>query len=562
MQDSGPIASGKHINRQKWAVFAAALVTLGSGILNIVSVIGRGLQPRVEALFDIFPLEFVHLSRSMTLLLGFALVVSAINIYKRKQRVWVLALALSTFSVVFHLTKGLDYEEALVSLALCILLIVTRRQFTVKSNLPNLQWGLLRFATAILLAFAYGVAGFWFLERREFGLDFDISDAVTETARYLAFIGDPRLVAQTHHAAWFETSLYLISAAAVFYALWSIFQPVYYQFRTHPIERLRAKQIVEKHGRSSLDFFKYWPDKSFFFSATGESFIAYRVGGNFALALADPVGPEHEIEGIVNSFADFCAEHDWHFGFHQTLPDFLPIYTKLGLHKIKVGDDAITDLGLFSMEGRSRKELRHTVNKLESEGVHFEHHEPPINDQLLARLTEVSDDWLTIPGRRERQFTLGVFELDYVRQTRISVAVDAKGIVQGFLNEIPSYCKGEATIDLMRHRADSPEGVMDYLIVKLVQHLKQKGHTRFNFGMAPMAGFQENENATREERAIHYFFQNLNFLFSYRGLKHFKAKYASSWEPRYAVVPSSLDLPQLILALRDVSEIKGQRRSR
>jgi phosphatidylglycerol lysyltransferase len=354
---------------------------------------------------------------------------------------------------------------------------------------------------------------------------------------------------------WFLNSLTAVTAAAMLYAVIAIFKPAYYLFRVRPQERIRAKGIVEKYGRSSLDFFKYWPDKSFYFSPSRQTVIAYRVGANFALTLADPVGPDSDIETAIAGFAQLCYEQDWRVGFHQTLPDYIPLYEKLGFRKIKLGDDAVTDLAVFTLEGHSHKELRHTVNHLEASGVTFKFYDPPVPDSVLLEASEVSDDWLKIPGRRERQFTLGVFEPDFVRSTPLAAAYDTGEKMLGFLNQIPSYCKGEATVDLMRRRRDAPNDTMNYLFVKLLFLLKEKGYTRFNLGMAPMAGFQENEPSSTEERIIHAFFQNLNFLFSYQGLKHFKAKFATSWEPRYIVVKSILDLPQYLIALRKVSEV-------
>ena len=51
--------------------------------------------------------------------------------------------------------------------------------------------------------------------------------------------------------------------------------------------------------------------------------------------------------------------------------------------------------------------------------------------------------------------------------------------------------------------------------------------------------------------------QQLNRFFSYRGMLQFKAKYATSWEPRYIIYRNVLHLPGVALALRRVSEIKG-----
>jgi phosphatidylglycerol lysyltransferase len=533
----------------------AALMTLGSGVVNIYSVMGPALPHRMKVLEAFFPLEFIHVSRFLTLLIGFALVVSAINIYKRKRRAFVLAVSLSALSIVFHLTKGLDYEEASVSFALLVVLLATRGRFTVKSGVPDLEAGLFGLAAAVCIAFSYGVIGFWLLDRRQFGVEFHLAEAVRETYRYLTFYGDPSLVPRTRHARWFLDSLFVMTATAILYSLYGFFRPALYQFRTHPHELSLARDIVGRHGRSSLDFFKYGTDKSFFFSPSRRSFIAYRVGGNFAVALADPVGPDEEVEETVAGFATFCAENDWGVGFHQTLPDFLAVYEKLGFRRLKVGDDAIVDLAAFSLEGKERKGMRHTVNKLEEEGYRFEWHEPPLPHAILSQLRSVSDAWLSTAGRRERQFTLGAFGEAYVRTTPVAVVSDRGGTIQAFVNRIPSYAKGEATIDLMRHRPGAPMGIMDYLFVKLFLDLGGRGFARFNLGMAPMAGFQEHEEATVEEKALHAFFQRLNFVFSYRGLKRYKAKFADSWEPRYAIYRSAIDLARMAIALTRVCEL-------
>src|SRR3712207_4030182 len=97
-------------------LWLVTLGTAGSGLLNIYSVIGQSLPARTRFLEKIFPLEFQHFSRFLTLLIGFALVVSSINIYRRKRRALWFCVFLSIFSVTFHLTKGIDYEEAFVSL--------------------------------------------------------------------------------------------------------------------------------------------------------------------------------------------------------------------------------------------------------------------------------------------------------------------------------------------------------------------------------------------------------------------------------------------------------------
>ncbi len=534
------------------------MATLGSGLLNLASVIGRGLPDRYHLVREIFPLEFVRFSRFLTLLIGFGLVISSINIYRRKKRAFQAVFLLACFSLVFHLTKGLDYGEAAFSAVLAGLLWLTRKSFTVRSSLPDWKSGVARLGLAYLVALGYGVGGFWFLDPREFGINFDIADSVHRTLHFLFLIGDPQITPHTRFAVWFLDSLYLVTATTILYSAFAIFRPAIYSFRTHPQEQARAAAIVNQYGRTSLDYFKTWPDKTFYFSPSEQCFLAYRVGSNFAVVLGDPVGPEAEIEETVRSFRTFCQENDWGVGFHQTLPDFLPVYLRLGFKKMKLGDDAIVDLTTFTLDRRQMKSIRNAVVKLEKSGVHALNVEPPLPRDLVAQLKEVSDEWLQIPGRRERQFTLGRFDPDYLRSLPVLVAKDKDEKIQAFLNLIPFPGKREGTADLMRRRADAPNGVMDYLFVKAFQYYKDRGFFRFSLGMAPMSGFQEKETASPQERAVHMFFQQMNFLFSYKGLRAYKAKFASHWEPRYVVYRNVLDLPRLALALGKVSELQEE----
>jgi phosphatidylglycerol lysyltransferase len=149
---------------------------------------------------------------------------------------------------------------------------------------------------------------------------------------------------------------------------------------------------------------------------------------------------------------------------------------------------------------------------------------------------------------------VGRFDANYLRNTALFCVVDQSDRMLGFVNLIPSYRRGEATIDLMRHGTAAAQGTMDYLFVKLLEFNRQQGYERFNLGMAPVAGFQEHEQPSAEERAVHFFLQRLNFLFSYEGLRLHKAKFASFWEPRYCIYESVRQLPKIAIALARVTE--------
>ncbi len=544
------------MKRQSYIVWLSGALTLGSGLVNLFSVMTPDLPERRAILEEVFPLIFLHVSRFMSLLVGFALIIGSMHIFRRKKLALYMVVMLSLMSVIFHLTKGLDYEEAVLSVVLIVMLLATHGEYRVKSGIPDIRGNLLRLAFTGSIAVLYGIMGFWFLDPREFGFNFTFPDAVRRTFLFLTLVGDPSLSPHTHHARWFLDSLYLVTASFLLYSIVQIFRPVVYRFRIRPLELAEVKTIVERHGRSAQDFFKYWPDKTISFSPDRESFVSYRVSGRFALSLGDPVGSETAIEPMIRRYSSMCRDNDWQPVFHEVLPDFLHIYRSLGFRHLKIGDDAVVDLSDAHINTILIPKFKDTFHKLDRKKLRCEYHEPPLSDDILREARDVSNEWLAIPGRRERGFTLGLFEDDYIRSTPLYTVSEESGRMLAFLNIIPSYREGETTIDLMRRREHTPSGLMDYLFVQFFMLSAKQGFTRFNMGMAPMAGFQEREEASAEERAIHIFFQHMNFIFSYRGLRSYKAKFATSWEPRYLIHHNPLDLPGIAVAINTISTIR------
>lgn len=544
--------------RRKIAARVMAFVTLGSGVLNIWSVVGPGLPERVERLRQYLPLEAVHYSRSFVLLMGFMLAAAGINMLRGKRRAWGLGLGLAAVSVLMHLTKGIDYEEAFVSALTAAGLWATRGLFTVRSR--DIEWtralrvgGVLAF-----LALAYGVAGFWVLEPGEFGRGFNWRDSLQQAVGVLLLQDMPGLAGRTWHARWFLESLAWITYGAMGWMAWHAFGPVLYRWRRHPSERAAARRLVEKYGRTALDFFKYSTDKSFHFSPGRSAFLAYRAALGYAVVLGDPVGAEEDLPGLVREFEQYCRDNGWSLAFHQASAEMQPLYEALGFRRLKLGDDAIVRLDADLLEGKRGKHFRSKLTQFERLGMRTRLYEPPLGERVLDEAESISEEWLKLPGRRERRFTLGWFERSYVRRTPLLAAEDAEGRMLGFVNFIPSYRKGEATLDLMRRRSDGPNGVMDYLFLRAFLHAREQGYDRFNLGMAPMSGFQEHESASAEEKAIHAFFRRMNFIFRFEGLKAYKAKFATEWEPKFLVYRSAFDLPRLPLVLSRISEIQEE----
>ncbi len=321
----------------------------------------------------------------------------------------------------------------------------------------------------------------------------------------------------------------------------------------------RAAELLKLYGTSSNDYFKLWPDKKYFFTSSGNGFVAHGLSHKVALVLGDPTTPEEEMEQSIDEFLAHCRQNKWKPIFHQVSANYVAIYKSLGFRPFKTSEDAIVDLQTFSIAGNEGKSFRSTLNRMAREGVHAQLFDAPIPEAIIGQAKEVSDSWLTL-GKRERRFVLGSFEDDYVRNTPMLAAFNAGGKMQGFINIIPSYALNTATIDLMRHRADAPNGLMDFLFLKVFDYNKTQGFSYFSMGPTPIIKLQPNEAATVEEKVFYKLANYLDSYFGIRGLRNYKSKFATIWEPRYLMHRRVTDWPQVLKAFTDLTELEENKK--
>ena len=271
----------------------------------------------------------------------------------------------------------------------------------------------------------------------------------------------------------------------------ALFRPLYYIYKVQPNELKLAESILQKYSNSSLDYFKLWPDKSLFFSKSKSSFLAYKVKFSTAICLGDPSGPKNDIENVLIEFQNFCKINGWKFAFHHTKPDYLDIYKKLGCSYFKIGEEGTVQIPTFVANTSKHSDFKRSMNKFTKEGFYLEVKMPPYETSLLDELKEISDEWLST-GRRERGFTLGNFTYKYIQENPVILLKDKNNKIIAFLNRIKSYIPDEATIDLMRHKKDIPNGTMDFLFESYLNILNKEGFKTFSMGLSPFAGINES----------------------------------------------------------------------
>jgi phosphatidylglycerol lysyltransferase len=532
---------------QVWSVQAISLLTGLMGVINLLSAVTPTMANRLKVIGHFSPLAIRHGGHLTAALGGFALLLLAGNLRRRKRVAWLLTMIVLVISIISHLFKGLDYAEATLAAALAVWLWSMRPHFHARSDPPSVRQGLTALAVALLFTLVYGVMGFYLLDRH-FNAKFGLDTALRQTAIMFTQFYNPGLQPITGFGRYFADSIYIVGAVTLGYAFLMLFRPVLVRQPATSAERKQAKAIVEAYGRSSLAHFTLFNDKAYYFSPGG-SMIAYVAEGRIALALGDPVGPSEDVVAAITQFQAYCAENDWQPAFYQTMPDYLDHYKAAGFDMLCIGHEGIVNLETFTLKGTANKVLRAAVNHLSQLGHYAELHQPPLPDNLLHELRAISDEWLTMMHGTEKRFSLGWFDDDYVRNSPVLVVYTPGGWISAFANIVPEYQHNEISNDLMRRRRETEHGTMDFLFVALFEWAKAQGYTTFNLGLSSLSGIREQDGDPTVERALHYIYEHVTQFYNFKGLHTFKEKFHPDWSPRYLVYPGPASLPAVAIAL-------------
>ena len=524
-------------------IFPAVLI-FALGMVNIISVLTPALPERMSLLRGYLLVDFVSFSNSFVFIAGLFLLVTAAFMLRGLRTAWWFAVGLSIISVFGNITKGIDYEEALIALLIFASLIATRKQYHIKTN-PRL--GTVGLQTAFLSMMAvmlYGIVGFYFLDKKHFQIDFNIFQSFRYTLQNFFLIGSSDLIPRDAFARYFIYLIKISGFASISFLVYSLVRPYVFKISPDEEEISRAKSLTMQFGNSPLDFFKTYSDKLIFTPEGINAYISYRVSRNFAVVLEDPVAENREeMKKCIVSFGRYSYENGLKEIYYRVPRESLPVYHGLSKKSLFLGQEGIVDLNSFTLEGGEKKSIRNALNKIKEQGYTTHINTPPLRDGLIQKLRAVSDEWLKLTEREEIIFSQGMFvEKEIKDQTVISIENSEEKII-AFLNIIPDFVKNEGTYDLLRKTADAPNGIMDHILVELFKYFKANGIRYVNLGFAPMSGLDDPHNFT--EKSMKFAYEKIRSFSHYKGQRDYKEKFNPQWNDKFLIYSNDYDLVQV-----------------
>ncbi len=524
------------------------------GIINIISVLTPVVPERLRILKDYLLVDVISFSNSFVLVAGLFLLITAAFMLRGLRTSWWFAMAFTMISVFGHITKGIDYEEATTALFIAGALLVTRKEYCVRSSPELGNTGLWTAFLSVAAVMIYGIVGFYFLDKNHFHNDFTILQSFKYTMLNFFLIGSRELVAYDAFARDFMYLIRISGFASIAFLIYTFIRPYVLTNEPTKAEIERATMLIKLYGKSSLDFFKTYSDKFIFAPPDINAFISYKVSTTFAVALENPVAEnEAEMKKCIIAFGKFCYQNGLKEIFYRVPKESLPLYSELSMKSLFIGQEGIADLNSFSLEGGEKKSIRNALNKTREQGYSVQINKPPLRDGLIQKLKSVSEEWLKSTGRHEISFSQGVFsEKEIKEQTVISIENREEKIIC-FLNIIPDYSKDEGTYDLLRKTVDAPNGVMDYIIVEMFKYFRSVGIRYVNLGFAPMSGIDDPHNFP--EKSMKFAYEKIRSFSHYKGQREYKAKFNAQWNDKFLIYRNDYDLLQIPAALAKVIKI-------
>ncbi|WP_440065404.1 phosphatidylglycerol lysyltransferase domain-containing protein [Streptosporangium sp. OZ121] len=547
---------------------AAGYAAMAIGILDIVrAVLPAFRRSRVGEITGFLPGTFTSLAQAVSLVLGILTVMLAHGLRRRKKRAWRAVMVLLPLSVLVDLLHSHRPFAAGLSTLVVVLLVINRREFDALSD-PRTRW---RALWNLLVLGALNIVIGWVVvsahPRMIIG-DPGAGDRIRHVLLGLVGVQGPVGYSSERTADLVYYSLLGLGALTAVTTLYLVLRPERPVAELDPEQEEKVRELLARHGaRDSLGYFALRRDKSVVFSPTGKAVIAYRVVSGVMLASGDPIGDVEAWPGAIRRFMEEAERHAWVpavIGCSETGGE---VWTREGrLSALEIGDEAVVDVAAFTLEGRTMRNVRQMVNRVERAGYTcLVRRVGDLTEAEKDRIRHAADSWRGTDTERGFSMALGRFGdpadagcVVVTAHGHAGVASDGEGDkgdegegegedIRAVLHFVPWGTDG-MSLDLMRRDHAADPGLNDLLIVKALQAAPDLGVRTVSLNFAMFRAALARGERLGAGPILRLWYGVLVFLsrwFQIESLYRFNAKFQPLWKPRFLVYPAARDLPRI-----------------
>ena len=325
--------------------------------------------------------------------------------------------------------------------------------------------------------------------------------------------------------------------------------------RTRVSDREELVDLVRSRGAGTLGWMLTWQGNEAWVNEAGTAGFSYRPSRDVALTVGDPAADDADVAQAVRDFADFATDAGLIPALYTVHAPAMEAARAMGWTILQVAEEAVLDLPDLAFRGKAYQDVRTAFNHAKKEGVEavwttFRDCPAGRRDQIRA----ISQAWASDKPLPEMGFTLGgLAELDDA-ETRLLLAIDADGTVQGVTSWLPVYRDGRViglTLDFMRRREGGFRPVMEYLIGRAAQDAQAEGLEILSLSGAPLSRSApaDGGSSSRFDPLLNLLASVLEPAYGFSSLHAYKRKFKPRSVPMYLAVPDLVDLPTVGIAI-------------
>jgi lysylphosphatidylglycerol synthetase-like protein (DUF2156 family) len=546
------VAVSRRRTRRIRRLVATAIVV--SGLVDLLVAVAPPLRGRLLSISQVLPVGVSQAAGALVAITGIALLMVARGVLRGQRRPWLVAVLLLSGSTVLHVVHAASLGGELFTVTALVLAVTEWRSFTGATDRGSLRSGLTVLIVGVLCALTMAfIATELSARRAELPHPGTLIAALAERLVGITTIALPDAVAD-----WVTPVIVTLGFSIIIATLYLLTRPVVDRRRhddggpQREEEMQRARDLVARHGRGTLDYFALRDDKQFFFSR--DSVVAYAVFGGICIASPDPIGPIAERNEVLQDFFAFADTRGWGVGVVGAAEEWLPRYLAAGMRSIYIGDEAVVDIQNFSLAGNKMKGLRQAASRVSRDGYTAHFIRPAAcSPEEIAELVPL----LTAnrKGAEEKGFSMMLGRMFHPddRDLLLTVVRDGSGRAVAMCQFVPSSAINGYSLDLMRRDlGNHPNGLLDFALCATIEELKTKGATGLSLNFAVLrSALAADGQITLAQRVERWALLRLSGYLQIESLWKFNDKYQPTWQPRYIVYDSpELFLPSVISFLR------------
>jgi lysyl-tRNA synthetase, class II len=547
----------KEARRLTWIPVVASLLTFLIGLSDVIAVFKPDWHQKLAKVNAVVPGTLTNVTHTSDVIIGLLLLMLARGLRRRKRRAWQAVVALLTFDIVIHFihighrshVSLTVIPSGVVAIVLLAALLYRHADFYAIGDPRTRRTVVQVFVGLVAMDFAIGLG---YLALGPLDGNWTVPQRLQDVLYELVGVYGPVRWASDVRGDFYHLLTSALGAFTLVVTVYVFFLSARPRARLAAADAVKIRALLDKQGdRDSLGYFALRDDKSVIWSPSGKAGVCYRVVAGVMLASGDPLGDPEAWPGAIAEFLSEADRHAWRPAVMGCSELGAEVWCREGdLAALELGDEAIVNVGEFSLSGRSMRNVRQMVNRVAKNGYTAEvRRVGDIPRPELDQIIQEADNWRGT--QVERGFSMALGRLGAPGDENcVLVTAKENGVLKAILHFVPWGADG-LSLDLMRRDKAAVGGLNDFLIVEAIKAAPGLGVKRVSLNFAMFRAALERGERIGAGPVLKAWRGLLVFLsrwFQIESLYKFNAKFGPVWEPRFFVYPGGRDVPRIAMA--------------